>query len=95
MPRVSTDGDPHEILTLVACVSGLVVAVILIIIIVMTLGCGNVQHTAMQLTNQDVESDIKRSRRTRKSPFKRKMTIFTIFGGERQSFNVQAATANY
>lgn len=42
VPRVSTDGDSHEILTLVACCSGLTVAVIVIIIIVFVMDCGNI-----------------------------------------------------
>lgn len=37
VPRVSTDGRPHEILTLIACLSGIVIATIIVSFVVFAL----------------------------------------------------------
>lgn len=88
VPQVSIDGDSHGTLTLVACVSGFIVASLVIVGIVMVMRYGKsqprqCQHSACR-TN-DTETDANNKRRTSKG----RLGIFTIFGTSRQSFDVQ------
>lgn len=48
MPHASIDGESHGTLTLIVCVTGIIVAVILIIIIIRTMECGKVERFILQ-----------------------------------------------
>lgn len=93
VPRVSTDGSPHEVLTLVACLSGAVVAIILVSIIIFMLRKATrnefvmMQNIAKQVdeSQRDIESQRKVSK-SNTNPSK--MKIFTIFGASKQSFDL-------
>lgn len=87
VPRVSTDGSPHEILTLVACLSGAIVATIVVSVIIFVLRKANQGEVILMRplpSNIDVESQIPidlpgPSTSTGGSTDRPKMKIFTIF----------------
>lgn len=39
VPQVSTDGEPHEILTMIAVSSGCIVAIIVLVILIIVIDC--------------------------------------------------------
>lgn len=89
MPRVSIDGQSHEMLTLITCVSGFVVASLVIVAVVMAIRRVDMQpqpqcqnHT---INRTEEESNEDNKRRTNKG----RSSIFTIFSHSRQSFDVE------
>lgn len=91
VPRVSIDGSPHEILTLVVCLSGLVVGTIFVIIIILMLNRKNdAESNTVQLNKVPVSTkiDIEPSTATKSSTNRSKIRIFTIFGSTKQSFDL-------
>lgn len=102
---MSVDGEPHGTLTLVACVAGIIVAVILIAIIMFALDCGRIERflppsTANPTQNPDAGNP-KHNIQIVEHPAgsdgpssdQRRWKIFTIFGCNRDSYDVQNASA--
>lgn len=89
VPVVSTDGDSHEILTLVACVSGLVVACVVIVIIVMVMRCGKVEQQQGQAAAEKINETDSAADNSKPRMGKGRLSIFTIFGHSRRSFDVE------
>ena len=95
VPRVSTDGDAHEILTLIACASGVIVAVILILIILVIMRCDKYDPTARPSCENDAECGTQSTSekpKVNKNPAVRRMSIYSLFGSRRQSFDIQPKT---
>lgn len=92
VPRVTTDGSPHEVLTLIVCLSGAVVATILVSLIVFMLRKATrnefvmMQNIASQI---DIESQrVSKSKVPKPTTSRPKMRIFSIFGSTKQSFDL-------
>lgn len=100
VPRVSTDGQPHEILTLVTCVSGLLIATIIVSIIVMALR--RVHHNEKHRTKTILlssapppppKTDVEAQpvpKLILSDAERPKIKIFTIFGSSKQSFDLNS-----
>lgn len=94
VPRVSTDGSPHEILTLVACLSGVIVATIVVSAIICVLRKSN-QNDVIRMRPLPSRIDVESQRQielagpsTSESTGRPKMKIFTIFGSS-SSFDLK------
>lgn len=99
---MSTDGDSHEILTLVACVSGLAVAVIVITIIVFVMDCGNIDvahvHRNKSRLCDDIEAQLNETEsatdaeKNKQNAHQNRMQIFTILDGNKETFEDQLSS---
>lgn len=88
VPQVSIDGDSHGILTLVACVSGFIVATLVIVGVVIVMRYGKSQPRQCEnpaCKTHETEGDASNKQKTKKG----RLGIFTIFGTSRQSFDVE------
>lgn len=85
VPRVTTDGSPHEILTLVACISGLIVAIIVFAIILLTLREQEQMETHPMACKRSLGDDVEAQSCPKDQ---QKVTVFTIFGSSKRSFDV-------
>lgn len=93
VPRVSMDGKPHEILALVACVSGFMVATVFLSIIIIVLRKVHRRewHKLETLSAQsDVEAQKSPEIIESTSSDQPKVKIFTIFGSKKQSFDLSS-----
>lgn len=86
--RASTDGQPHETLTLVVCTSGLFVAIIFIALIVMVIRKDKRRETHMLSQTAKSYGNVE-AQKVEKQPTDRKpMRIFTIFSTSQKSFDL-------
>lgn len=92
VPRVSIDGNSHEILTLVVCLSGLLLGIIIVVIIVLLLN--KVKGTDSDTVGlcaipTQIDIEAQKVRHADKSSTNRsRIRIFTIFGSSNQSFDL-------
>lgn len=87
------DGKPHEILALVVCLSGFMVATIFLSIIIVVLRKVNRKewHKMESLSPQsDVEAPTTPEVIKSTSSNQPKVKIFTIFGSKKQSFDLSS-----
>lgn len=87
------DGKPHEILALVVCLSGFMVATIFLSIIIIVLRKVNRKewHKMGALSSQpDVEAQKTPELIESTSSKQPKVKIFTIFGSNKQSFDLSS-----
>lgn len=89
--RVTTDGESHGVLTLVVCVSGVVVATILVSLIVFMLRkTTRSESVMMKSISEKVDIESQRVSEVPKPKTSRpKMRIFAIFGSKKQSFDLE------